>query len=180
MRLPIYRSVRIVDVRPDVAVTAMDETARQYPCPECSTMVPQERLAIVEYHALVDSSYADQSGYLAHVKEHSAHHITSQLLKDGFIRFERGPDDDREMRFATRATVGVVAPKHVATIEERAARHQKTLAREAAAEAVRLIMLWGSHYTGGEGHIPKAQAVDEVNRAVKTALAKRSAMKPMR
>jgi hypothetical protein len=173
IRLPIYRREKVVDFS---ATPVAEESSRSYACPECSDSIPQERLAVVQYHSLVDSRINDPE-FVRHAKDSAAHNIVASLLKGGFIRFERGPNDDRELQYPMRATVGVVSLTQVATLEQRIADHQEELARDVIDEAARQIRNWRSNRTEDEGTLEKEYAVQFVNEAFRTVLAKRSSMK---
>lgn len=166
IRLPVRR--RFAVAAPETI--SMDEVSRIYPCPECAATIPQERLAIVHHHSLADSRI-DDPAYIMAARESAAHGLVEGLLEGGFIQFERGHEDARERVFQTRATVGVVSPKHVATLEERIDERQADLANKLAIEAKAQIRIWGAYYTGDEGKIAKGQAADAVDRALKAILA---------
>lgn len=171
IRLPIYRRMSLVADVP--SISSAEETSRRYPCPECSETVPQDRIAVMSKHHLVQSG-VDDPDFMGHVRRHSAHELIDGLLHRKLISFERGRDDPYEMTFPIIATVGVVSPNVVATLEQRVAERQDEVAREVAAAAAAGIRIWGSHYTGDEGSIHKAQAVDAVNEALKRVLEKRA------
>lgn len=178
IRLAIYRRTRIGDFNTESIADAepiAEESSRSYPCPECSDRLPQERLAVVQYHSLLDSEINDPE-YVRHAKHVAAHELVAGLLKNGFIRFERGPNDARDLQFPMMATIGVVSLKTVATLEQRIAERQDELAREVVSEAAKQIRIWRSAYTGDDGTIHKGQAVDSIQAALTRVLAKRSSM----
>lgn len=168
VRLPIYRTAAVTAF--DNSAQIIEESARNYPCPECADLVPQERLALVQYHSLVDARCTDKE-YIDAANEDAAHRLVGALLKGGFIRFEHGKKDARGLTFPIQATVGVVSTKHVATMEERIAERQDEFAREVINEAGRGIESWGT--SAGEGAIYKSQAIDELNLALRRLLSKR-------
>lgn len=168
VRLPIYRTASVTAF--DNSAQIIEESARNYPCPECADLVPQERLALVQYHSLVDARCTDQE-YIEAANNDAAHMLVGALLKGGFIRFEHGKKDARRLTFPVQATIGVVSTKHVATMEERIAERQDTFACEVIAEAALRINEWGS--SAGTGAIYKTQAIDELSLALRRLLSKR-------
>lgn len=171
IRPPIYRRAQAAV---DFNVDAITESSRIYPCPECADTTPQERVAIVQYHTLVDSMVGDPA-YVEAAKSNAAHQLIAGLLKGNFIRFKRGPNDAREFNFPVQATIGVVSQKNVADLEARVAEHQEQLAREVMAEAERAIDHWGSYYN--HQSIRKDDATRSIREALAAVLAKRASWK---
>ncbi len=166
IRLPIYRrSVAFVLGE----TPTLEHSHRTYPCPECGESIHQDHIAVVSRHLTV-AAHDGGPDYDRHMREAAAHRLVSELLRGGFIRFERGKTDDREMTYPVRATLGVVAIHHVATLERRITQHQAAVAREVAAEAAHLINRWGSYY--GDTTLHKAQAIDSLGAALTAVLAR--------
>ncbi len=162
IRLPLYRHAA-VNYGQDGPVS-IEESSRTYPCPECANTIPQERLAVLQSHTLVDSRINDPR-FAQHVKSGAAHMLVDELLKNGFITFARGPDDNGQMAYPMVATIGVVSPKHVANLEDRIAERQAIIATELADEAVKQISNWGSFYSGPDyGIITKSRAIELVRQ----------------
>lgn len=170
IELPIRRRLSAVPYRPD-AVMAIEASSKSFPCPECAPSAPADRLAIVRYHAVVNMQIRDPA-FLDDVKASAAHSLVEGLLRGGYVTFKRGPECADGFTYEMVASIGVVAPAHVATFEQRVAEHQEALAREVMAEAVAQIQNWGSHY--GHRTISKEQAYDSVASALKAVLAKRA------
>ena len=139
---------------------------------ECSDQVSQDRLALVEYHTSIASHISDPD-FINYAKKNAAHMIAYKLLEDGFIKFYKGPNNLNDLTFELRATIGVVAPKQVVTIEERVTQHQEELAKEVVEEAIRQIDLWGSAFVGET--IRKSDAINFIKLAIPTVLGKRAA-----
>lgn len=175
VRLPIYPRVRVGAFSAE-RVAKIEETSRSFACPECANSVPQERVAVIKCHSLVDSRI-DDPGYIEAAKREAAFQLSAEILKAGFIEFERGPDDTRHLAFPVRATVGIVSRTDVATLEQRVSEHQERLAQEVIAEAAKQIRVWRSAYGGDELTIQKGQAVDSLNAALTRILAARSSMR---
>jgi hypothetical protein len=171
IRVPVYRplDVRMVDIP---ALDVMESPYRDYPCPECSEVVPLERVQVVAEQRLANSTPENDPRYIESCKYSMVRELAGTLLERNLVKFERGPTDDYQMRFAMRMTVGVVAPRAVATLEERVAEHQEALAREVMAEATRSISNWGSYYNAPG--LSKAQAIDSVDGALQTVLKARA------
>lgn len=171
IRVPVYGRVMAFD---PLAAETMTESSREYPCPECSEVVPVERLAVTAERRFIFSEPENDPQFMEAMKRQMAHALIDGLLEKDLVKFERGPTDTTQMRFEMRMTTAVVSPHQVATLQERVAEHQEALAREVMAEASRQISNWESHYTGTEGHIQKAQAVDSVREALRTVLSARA------
>ena len=163
IRLPVYRSVQAWTVEAAHDSISIDDASRIFPCPECAEEVPMEKVAIVEVHSRVSVlhavRYAGHPGFMEDVKETAAAMLVDELRKSGFISFQRGPDE-RDDTFAMIATIGVVSPNTVTKLEERIAARQNDVARDVVEKTIAEVMNWGSHYTGGEGHISKSLTCD--------------------
>lgn len=173
VRLPVYMRLRAVMV-PD-ANLVMEESSREYPCPECADMTCLERVWAAREETHV-ASYIKEPGFLDHVRSGLARQLASHLLEHDYIKFERGPEDDQNIRFQMRATVGVVRPGQLGNLEERISERQTEVAKEVAEEAERQINNWGSHY--GHADILKRDATRMVRDAIKAVLTKRAAWTP--
>ena len=169
MRLPIYRHAT-ADLSPSPTI---EDSYRDYPCPECGDVIPLERLATVEFHSMVDARIDDPE-FIKHARVNAAHRLIAALLEKKFITFQNGAPISRELKRPLIATVGVVSPTHVASLQERVAKHQEEFAREVVAEAVKEILNWGSYFTGKEGTIQKGHAAEVVRSALTYVLTKRS------
>lgn len=168
VRLPIYRPLKVtaIDIAPEPV-----ESSRQYPCPECGDAVSIGHVGALREESFV-ASYINEPGFIEHVKEGLAHLLAGQLLKDGYIKFRRGPTDSQEMRFQMVATVGVVHPSKLDTLEQRIAERQDVVAREVANEAVRQIDNFGSYY--GHADILKQTARHLIEESLQTILKRRA------
>lgn len=168
VRLPIYRraSVFSVDIGPQI-----EESCRSFACPECADAIPIERLAVIEFHSLVDS-HIDDPAFVDHAKRHAAHRLVDVMLRKSVISLKRGKEDASRFCYPMVATVGVVSPTDVAKLEELIAARQGEVAREVAEEAKRQIDNWGSHY--GRADILKRDARRMVDDALKIVLRNRA------
>lgn len=164
IRLPIYRSV---GTAPDP--NEMVAAAREYPCPECSVSVPESRIQAVSHQNMVTLEVAQDPRFVASVENNLAHRLLQTIIADSLIRYERSPDDTKTMAFTVRATIGVVSPKRVASMEERVAERQAEVAREVVDVAIAWIANWNSHYDGQ--FISKSQATASIKEALTKVLA---------
>jgi hypothetical protein len=164
LKLSAYRASE------NVAIAAIPQASREYACPECTDTISQERLSVVIEVSTMDSRLAGEARYVDAAKKQAAYGLVDYLLRHGYVTFDIGREDEGKMTKPIRAVLGVVAPKAVATLEERVAERQTEVAREVVDEAARQISVWGSHYTGNEGHIRKAQAIDAVREAFKVVV----------
>lgn len=169
VRLPIR--FRAMAFTADLAPT-MTESSREYPCPACADTTRLERVQAAREETLV-ASYIKDPGFVDHVRRGLAHQLASHLLERDYIKFERGPEDEQNMRFRMRATVGVVRPGQLDNLDERISERQTEVAQEVIAEAERHINNWGSYY--GQQSISKDQATREVREALGTVLKNRAA-----
>lgn len=173
MRLPIHRRAMAfsVDAEPPEPV----EGAREFPCPQCCEVVTVGQVSALREETFA-ASYIDDPRFIGRVKENLALQIGSQFLKSGYVKFRRGPNDSRKMRFQMVATVAAVHPSKLDTLEQRISERQTEVAQEVAAEAKAQIDNWGSFY--GHADILKRDARQMVDDAIKIVMAKRAAWKP--
>lgn len=130
-------------------------------------------MAILEFGASVPAYPNEDAGYEEAIRRSAAHAVVDKLLKDGFVAFRKSPIDEFNMRYELTGRVGVVSTAVVASLEERIAERQTEVAKQVASRAAEQIAVWGSYYTGNEGAITKAQAIDAINRAVELVFAER-------
>lgn len=166
IRLPVHRNLHVFSDFTGNELSASTPTSRTFPCPECSETVAHDRIAIVQHHSIVDTRYGSDPRFIEYVREEAATTLAHSILASNFIQFERGPDDILQMTFPTRATVGVVSPRHVATIEGRIIERQMEIAQEVVRATIAGITNWNSQYSGPEGSISKDQATRQVREAL--------------
>ncbi len=160
IRLPFYRSV----VAFEVTAPKLEESHREYACPECSGIAKEDRIAVLDTHSEV-STHIDDPGFQEHARRQAAHMLVEHLLKGGFIDFTQGRSDPQKMTRSLVATLGVVAKGPVASIEQRATERGMALANAVADEAINQIDNWGSYY--GRPVIGKSEATDFIREAMK-------------
>lgn len=177
IRLPLHYPVQARYEPSFDAIEAAEafQASKEFPCPECSPKVPEERVAVLEVGAAISAFHDDNPDYTEAAKRTLAHSVAHELLRGGFIQFHKGPTDKFSMRYELTGRVGVVSTSVVASMEERIAERQTEVAKEVAARAAEEVAVWGSFYTGNEGSITKTQAIDAIERAVKLVFEQRAA-----
>jgi hypothetical protein len=161
-----------MDADINVASVSIDDTRRDYPCPECSEKVDETHVSIIAHHSAATALYRDEPGFMDHVARVSARALADELLTGGFMSIETGPVDKMRQTLQVRATLGVVSKTAVASIEERVAARQFDMAEKVVAEAKRLVSVWGRDY--GDPNISKSRAYDSINEALAAVATKRS------
>jgi hypothetical protein len=170
VRLPVYRSLTVAHFDANAA-SDFDtrEASREYPCPECGDSVSLGKIHAGKSETFASSQIEDPQ-YLDRVRGGLARALADQLLEKGFIRFQRGPIDDRNCRFGMVATVAVAQQGALDTLEQRIAERQEAVGVQVADEAARQIDNWGSYY--GHSEILKRDARRLIGEALKTVLHK--------
>jgi hypothetical protein len=148
IRLPLYRPVTL-RFDPEAAI-AVDESYREYPCPECAPTVPPERIRVLEANFQADTRYEGEPGYRKHLIRTGVNAIARLIEDGGFIRFQEGKPDRVELKRGYRMTVGVVAPKVTAGIDAQNVQKQDAFAQDFLTIAADKIENWGSHYGHSE------------------------------
>lgn len=166
IRLPIYRPLAVSD-----DVRSARDMVREYPCPECCGMVPENRISVVAKHSMLGMEYARHLQIRTAIHAQMAAKIGRFLLENNLIRFDEGKEDVSSGTVLFKGTVGVVSPKHVASIEERASESQEQFAREVLSDAMTRIDNWGSAY--GQDWIYKTQVGDSLREALLAAIDRR-------
>jgi len=162
VRLPIYRTLEAARID---QVGSISPSYREYPCPECAKQAPIDKVAVIEHFAVVDSRYPETPELLEHMRRSAVNELAHSIARSGAIRFEREKPDARELRWRLRASVGVVAYKVMATLEERERIASEAYAATVIAEACAQIDNWGSHF--GHSEILKRDAKQMANDALR-------------
>lgn len=163
VRLRLYRHVSPVKFTADLQPT-MEETSRQYPCPECAPTTSEDRVALLKVKGVVAIRTHDRQ-FDEHVRKSLAHDLVDAILRAGHITFTKEEPDECTMTETMHATLGIVSAATVASMEERIAERQMEVAAKLAGAAADEIRVWGRDYSGDNGNISKGQAVDAVARA---------------
>lgn len=167
VRLPLYREASASIGPVEMGLVAMESMYREYPCPECCGWVKEDRVAVLDAHSVVDERY-DRLEVRDAAKRNAAHLLVDHLLRSGLISFEtvkRESPRGHGLEIVAMATLGVVAPGVVASIEERATERGKQLTEAVAVQAIKEISNWGSYYRT-EG-ISKSRAADFIREALR-------------
>lgn len=175
IRLPLRHPVSVSLSDADMSIDPRP-SSKEFACPECAPKVPEERVAILEFGASITAYPKDDAGYEEAARKTAAHSMVHELLRAGFIQFRKGPVDEFEMRYELVGRLGVVSTSVVASMEERIAERQTEVAKEVANRAAQQVAVWGSYYTGNNGSISKAQAIDAINQAAQAVFEERQAL----
>lgn len=171
VRLPVYHRMTALAMSGDIP-TVQTEAYRAYPCPECADAVSIGQVQALSEITTADAQYADDPKFIEHINESMAHALVEKLIKDGYIRFERGLVDEKDWRFGASATLAVAHPSRLDTLELRISERQTEVARDVVNESIRQIDNWGSHY--GHSEILKRDARRLIAESIQEVLKKRS------
>lgn len=171
VRLPVVRRLTMVDDSYLKAPAAV-ETWREFPCPQCGSRVDETRIAFVtDVFPVVSDGPEHEAAYQDHIRRTAALGLADRILRAGFISFEKCKFDDTRMSYHMRATVGVVAPDVVASMEERITSRQMEVAKDMAEDIKLGVGAWGSYY--GNQNVTKGVVYDVVNEAFVRASTKK-------
>lgn len=155
-------------VSPDLPSVSemMDIAEYRAPCPDCAGgPIPQTRLMIVKQSSQVPAQIWHEAKTA--IARSASAQFGATLFDKGLITIEQGEPDYRGV-IPLRFTIGVVAPMHVASFEERVRERQFEVADAAVDAVIEEIANWGSFYHGRSGgSVSKDQAVDWLRGAVK-------------
>lgn len=161
--LPVYKRVSASYSTSDISTALVKDDRRTYPCPECShTKADEDSVFVVQSRKTVDSRYPAE--VIDYAKKDIAHEMARFFMENGMIGFFVKEDTDNFVINIT-GMLGVVRPAKVASINTRALTAAKGILDLALSRAIASIRVWGSHYTGDEGNISKAQAVSSISKA---------------
>jgi len=169
VRLPVYERLSVTELDGSVP-GGMEERSREFPCPQCAEVVSFQRMAVVTAMADIDTRGQRIHGdaYVKSVQRGAAVKLADYMLTQGLISFELRPDASRDTIKLMQATVGVVAPRDVATLERRVALRQMEVAEQVVDATIEEIRNWGSYYHGREaGSVGKSQAIEWLRTALK-------------
>jgi hypothetical protein len=178
IRLPLYSEAR-ADF-PQIAVQ-VEINARTYPCPECAPTTTKDRIAIVQVGAQACARYrgGDRGdSYTAHLRHMLAHRIADEMLSGNMIVCEEGEPVPVFETIPLRATIGIVSPAHVATMQERIEQGSWPIVQQVADRAKALIRNWGSATLYGKDEIAKGDAYRQIDDAMRE-IEKERKMKPL-
>lgn len=169
IRLPIRRRARTSYADIIMGATTIEESYRTYPCPECDKQAAEERIHFLYAEEVLRDGVGRYSGHDvdSHVALSLASASARKLLEDGLIEIRK---ENRGGDIVYRSRLGVVSPRMVATMERRIFEKMRMFLDTVRSKAAAAISIWGSHYTGNEGMISKAQAIDSVAAAFNKAL----------
>lgn len=164
--LPVYPPLRTPPGPSAVPrAVSLDELQRDFPCPQCTEYVSETRIAVVgeESVAAAWAGVPDEAW-----QRRLATLLVSHLLDHGYIAFSKGEEDELRGTFPVRAEVGVVALATVASLEQRVAARQDSVARRVAERAKVLLGNWGAAYN--RTWVEKETAYREIDAALTRTL----------
>lgn len=161
VRLPLYHPATFTEV--DSGPLGSCEAYREIACPDCTDQVPFNRLGVLkEVKAIEQTGTLEEAQIRGIPTRQAVHAMVDRIMRDGLMAVEKVPTT---RGYQLRCTLGVVAPHHVATFEERVAERQFEVANEVAEDAAREIEVWGSYY--GQQTIHKSQALQSIAAALR-------------
>ena len=179
VRLALHRAVRAAPFDAAIEPT-VEQSWRDYPCPECADMIPLARVATVEFHSLLDTRIHDPE-FTKHARRRAVQGMLAGIFNKGFVTFEMGKPNTYQMTRPMIATLGVVSPTKIASIEERVAQRQNLVAQAVLDRAARRIRAWASNQQGPTGSVPKEVAIGDFRDALVEVLAEpRAALEALR
>ena len=171
IRLPVHRPVNPLYVDTDIIMgaTTIEESYRTYPCPECDKQAAEERIHVLYAEEVLRDGVGRYSGHGvdSHVALSLASATARKILEDGLIEIRK---EERGGDIVYRSRLGVVSPRMVATMERRVFEKMQKFLDIVRSKAAAAISIWGFHYTGDNGMISKAQAIDTVASVFDRAL----------
>jgi hypothetical protein len=168
--LPVRRPLSVTT---DSTLLATEPMSREYSCPECSHGGPVSRLHVEQMTAMQDERTTDMVAVRRSMDREAAAKMAEAILDAGMIRSEeRQIEEFGRPVIEVRYWLGVVAPRHVATLDERVRENDREVAREVASRAAGKIERWNIHGTDHE--IPKHVALSMVGEATHDVLEKRA------
>lgn len=164
IRLPLRREAPLDSSSGAMVAEDMAVSIKTYPCPECAPTADEGKVKWVE----TTTQFTTHPNFVPPrvYEERAAHEMVDLLLNEGMIRFAIVGRDDRQMTETIRGRLAVVVPGHVASMEERIAKHQERVAAAVVAEAEKQIDEWNY----GRSEVYKEQAKTAVRLALKKVL----------
>lgn len=161
VRIRLHSKPSVFD--PMENISPQELTARDYPCPECSASISEERVYILQSIPMTLTDEVDPKWKEA-IRRECAHGLADQFLKRGLITFseKREKANDYTTNTVIIATLGAVSPRHVASMEERISERQDEFAKKVVTIACAGISNWNSLFSNNSGTIYKDQAISEV------------------
>lgn len=162
--LRVPRRPQLSDVKADPFPAMELYATAEFPCPQCSPgQLTYDRLQVLKETS--ERAVSSDPRHQDAIRRSMVHKLAVAMYERGLISFEEAPAFRYgEPMQVTRASVGVVSPVHVKTMEERVAERQFEVAEQMIDEVTKSIDNWGSFY--GFQQIPKSEAA----RAMRDAL----------
>lgn len=170
IRLPVLQRMVTFTDTPEEPPELM-AAYRDYPCPECTEQIPYTRLGVLrEVSSIERQSRLNEAQITDILTRQAAHAMIDRIIRDRLLTVEKV---ETVRGYELRCTLGLVAPKHVATLEERVAERQMEVAEELVRENIKEINNWGSFY--GIPTVGKWQSIEWLQAALKKIREKRGA-----
>lgn len=174
IRLPVLRKVSAAwHIGLAAPEAILRDTTRTYPCPECAEQLADDD-KIVTLVGTYEVSEADYERYPAEVSRHAllalSHSAAEEIARSGQMEVTKGPGRVGHGTVSLSGRLGVVSKKRVSTLDQRAVKRMEQLLGDALSKATDSISNWGSHYTGDDGPIRKAEAMRFVREAFQKSL----------
>jgi len=166
IRLPLRQEL-VAAMPVEELIAPVQNTYRDYPCPECAPTVNVDRVRVVECHSRVIAEYENDPEFMESINEELAISIGKEMAEAGYMRFRKEPAEHDDMTRIYQATVGVVGPEVVDYLEKEHRRREDAFADKVAKRIKYEIDNWGSYYANPT--INKNVAYDLINDAVKYA-----------
>lgn len=146
IRLPIRRPSTSAEID-RTEIVSIDDSVRTYPCPECTTEVPIQRVKFTRFSTRIDERLLQAHPEARfYAQKDAAFNLVDVILRRNLIAFIDGPKSSDGRTREIVAVVGVV-PKNVVEENERElAADRLKIAREVVVRATREIENWGSLY----------------------------------
>ena len=166
IRLPVYREMSVSFADYSIDASAVSESYRTYPCPECADRLDDSKVMILQGRASGRTEYFTDAGFVRHIQKNIAYGLAQEFLENGLIAFsEPKALHDSDPWFGdteVTGTLGAVSMATVATMEQRIAERQFEMAEKLASAAAEKIRHWDSSHTDDGGPIYKNLAVQYI------------------
>ena len=172
--LPLYKPMTVMaspDMDNEISVH-VDDTRRDYACPECAPVAQENKIFFLDTSADVDARWPSEPGLVASVHKKLAQQLADGLLERNMLTISEGRKDKSRDVTTYYARVGAVSPDAVESLEKKIAKQQRFIAAEVIERATKDIRNWGSHFDHGVGPIEKDRAIEKMRTALDMTIEK--------
>lgn len=169
VRLQVVKELSL-DVMSASIPMELDVAYRIFPCPQCSEQVGIGVLRTCSRTVIKSAHLMDNPTFRESAHVDLARQLGDQLVANRLVRFEQRESDAFRPEYGpqgtidVRATIVVVPPDRIDTLEAKIAERQYEMADQVTRVALGEIEQWGSQFE--VNHLSKAQA----SRLVRSAL----------